>query len=76
MFDKAAALMHSLILNHAFVDGNKRTGTAAMLVFLETNRYQIHSNSEELENLVMGIESKKFDIQEIASWLKSHSTPF
>ena len=34
---KAAALMHSLVMNHPFVDGNKRVGLAACLVFLEAN---------------------------------------
>src|SRR5579859_834077 len=34
-FDKAAVLVHSLLLNHAFVDGNKRTAMATVLVFLE-----------------------------------------
>src|ERR1700730_3654488 len=45
-FDKAAALMHSLIMNHAFIDGNKRTGTAAMLVYLKSNHINILINNK------------------------------
>lgn len=73
LFDKAAALLHSLVLNHAFVDGNKRTGTACTLVFLELNKYQLKASKATFEALVMKTESKKLDINEISSWLKSHS---
>lgn len=73
LFDKAAALLHSLVLNHAFIDGNKRTGTACVLVFLELNKYQLTASKANFEALVMKTESKKLDIDEISSWLKSHS---
>jgi death-on-curing protein len=38
---KAAALLHSLVLNHPFSDGNKRTGVLAMLVFIDLNGYRL-----------------------------------
>lgn len=41
-FEKVAALMHLIITNHAFVDGNKRTATVAMLIYLEINDIALH----------------------------------
>src|SRR3990172_10842143 len=41
IFDKAAALMHSLILNHPFVDGNKRTAVVAAIIFLLQNGWML-----------------------------------
>ncbi len=75
IFDKAAALIHSLILNHPFVDGNKRTGTASAIVFLDINGYQLVAKKIDLEKFVLGVESKKLDIEDISSWLRSHSRP-
>jgi death-on-curing protein len=43
--EKGAALLHSLALNHPFVDGNKRTATLAMLTFLELNGVDQHGNA-------------------------------
>ena len=72
-FEKAAALMHSLILNHAFVDGNKRTGTAAMLVYLEYNQIDIQISNKELVETVLSIVKEKWNIEKIAGWLKTKS---
>ncbi|MEX2012795.1 MAG: type II toxin-antitoxin system death-on-curing family toxin, partial [Candidatus Levyibacteriota bacterium] len=72
-FDKAASLVHSLLLNHPFVDGNKRTATASMLVFLELNQIELEVKQEELEKVMLGIESKKMGLEEIAQWIKENS---
>lgn len=70
-FDKAAALMHSLIMNHAFIDGNKRTGTAGMLVYFEINNISISISTQELVETVLLVEKEKWEIEKIANWLKS-----
>jgi len=70
-FEKAAALMHSLIMNHAFVDGNKRTGAVSMLVYLQTNSVNIYIDNKELVSTVLLIENEKWEISKIAHWLKS-----
>jgi len=72
IFYKAAALMISLILNHAFLDGNKRTGTASMLVFLELNGCKLKISQKTLVNTALGVESKKINIEKLAIWLKKH----
>ena len=44
----AAALLHSMIHNHPFHNGNKRTGLVALLVFLDVNRWRLHADNDEL----------------------------
>lgn len=73
IFSKAAALIHSLVLNHAFVDGNKRTAFACCLRFLEINGYRFKADFKELINFLLEIESKKIKMSGITSWLEKHS---
>lgn len=71
LYDKAAVLVHSLILNHPFVDGNKRTGIIAMIVFLEINGFHLDVSNNLLVSLALNIATKKWDIEEISSWISS-----
>lgn len=73
VFVKAAALAHSLILNHPFIDGNKRTGVVSTLVFLEINGYSFNVIQDQLIEMAFKIATKEFDIEEIADWLKKSS---
>lgn len=73
IFLKTAALMHSIVLNHPFVDGNKRTGMVSGLVFLEVNSYSLNVNQEEFVNTAMQIESKELDTQALAIWLEENT---
>jgi death on curing protein len=72
IFEKAAALVNSLILNRAFVDANKRTAIASMIGFLEINNYIIKASFDELIDLSLKIENKKIDIGKTTDWLKKH----
>jgi death on curing protein len=73
LFSKASALIHSLILNHPFVDGNKRTAIVSTARFLFINGFMLKMSEKELVNLPLKINSKSFDQDEISSWLKKHS---
>lgn len=73
LFSKAASLMHSIINNHPFVDGNKRTGTAAMLVFLDLNGNILTVSQKELVYLALDTAAKKRDIKDISEWLEENS---
>lgn len=73
IFDKTAALMHSLILNHPFIDGNKRTGIVSALVFLELNGFRLEVGTKELIKTALKIESKKLNLENVAKWLESNS---
>jgi death-on-curing protein len=58
---KAAALLHSLVLNHAFVDGNKRTAVLSTLVFLDLNGYvvlRLATHQIELKDAIIFLHSK------------------
>ena len=52
---KAAALGHSLIQNHPFLDGNKPVGHAAIEVFLVLNGYEISASVDEQEEIVLTV---------------------
>lgn len=73
ILDKAAALFHSLIFNHAFVDGNKRTSISALARFLYLNGYELKLDLKEFVNFPIRVERNHLDIPEISKWLKTHS---
>ena len=70
--EKASALGFSLIKNHPFVDGNKRSGHAAMEVFLVLNGFEIHAQMDEQEQIVLQVASGELDRDKFTAWLKAH----
>jgi death-on-curing protein len=75
LFEKAAALLDSLVNNHPFVDGNKRTGIVAAGLFLRANGYRLITSSEELEAFTLSVATEHPPIAELANWLETHSQP-
>jgi death-on-curing protein len=73
LFEKAAALFHSLALNHPFIDGNKRTATLAVIDFLYINGFQITWVKEEALEYIVEIAEGKRNVDQIAEWLR-HNT--
>lgn len=73
IFDKAAVYAHRIITNHPFLDGNKRTGVAAAIVFLEDNGYFFIAKEGVVEALALAIATEKIEVPEIAARLKAHS---
>jgi death-on-curing protein len=73
IFSKAACLGHSLIRNHPFVDGNKRTGYMSIRLFLNINGYDIKASKDKKYKFVMEIAEKERDESSIAEWLKKYS---
>ncbi|NJN67114.1 MAG: type II toxin-antitoxin system death-on-curing family toxin [Chloroflexaceae bacterium] len=69
---KAAALGFSLICNHPFIDGNKRTGHAAMETFLVLNGYEIAAPVDEQEQMVLAIAAGACDRETLAGWVERH----
>jgi death on curing protein len=67
---KAAALMHSLVMNHPFVDGNKRVGAQAALVFLLVNDCEVEAPSEELVELTLAVARGEVDAESLAIWFR------
>ena len=69
---KGARLGYGLIQNHAFVDGNKRIGTHAMLVFLALNGVELDYTQEELSNMVLAVASGELSFDSMAKWVMEH----
>jgi death-on-curing protein len=67
---KAAALMHSLVMNHPFVDGNKRVGAQAALVFLLVNEVDVETSSAELVDITMAVVRGEVDAESLAIWFR------
>lgn len=73
-FEKAAALAESLIVNHPFIDGNKRTGTLAMISFLMECGYKIIAAENDLYNFIISISTGEIKFEQIVEWLKNNSS--
>ena len=76
VFEKAAALMRGIIADHAFVDGNKRTGSLAALTLLKINGNDPFIKPGELEDFAVKVAVEHLDIPVIAAWLKAHSKKY
>jgi death-on-curing protein len=73
--DKASALMHSIVLNHPFVDGNKRVGAMAAELFLELNGLDLIAVDEELVEVTMAVARGEVSAEALAIWLRQRSQP-
>jgi death-on-curing protein len=74
VFSKAAAFMDSLVRNHPFVDGNKRTGITAAAVFLRRNGWLLSVSNRKLEAFTMQVLRAELSLSQIAQWLREHCT--
>ena len=72
-FKRAAALAESLVLNHGFVDGNKRSAMFAMAAWLDREGYSIDAARGELRDLALSIASHEHSTEQIAAWLAQRS---
>jgi death-on-curing protein len=69
---KAAALLQSIVNNHALVDGNKRLGWLTTATFLELNDASVAgASNEEVYDLVIEVASSDLALEEIASRLET-----
>lgn len=73
IFDKAAALFHSIINNHPFLDGNKRASLFSAIAFLECNGWRVEFRRKEAVKFTRKAHNQKYTVEQIAEWLKDHS---
>jgi death-on-curing protein len=74
--EKAAALLHSLALNHALVDGNKRLALAATIAFLGINGVRLTLTNDEAYELVMTVATGQLnEISKLADQIRAGSDP-
>ena len=71
LVEKAATLGFSIIQNHPFLDGNKRTGHAAMEIFLFLNGFEIRSSTDEQEKVVLQVASGMMSRELFSGWVSS-----
>ena len=69
---KAARLGYGLVKDHPFVDGNKRIGAHAMLVFLALNGIEMDYAQEELADTVLNLAAGKIGFEELLQWVLAH----
>ena len=71
--DKAAALMHSLVMNHPFVDGNKRAGAHACILFLLANDMEPIFSPAELTEITLAVARGGVSAEALSIWLRQRS---
>lgn len=73
VWDKAAALLHALIRNHPFVDGNKRIAWLAVTEFFQRNGYALRADAAEAAGFTKQIAQGHVEPQAISAWLRERA---
>jgi death-on-curing protein len=71
IYDKASAYLYHIVQNHPFSDGNKRTGAASSLIFLDMNGIELDKMDVEFEELVVDVAQGKVHKKEISAFFKN-----
>lgn len=69
---KAARLGFGLIKNHAFIDGNKRIGTHAILVFLALNKIELDYTQADLVDIILKVAAGESSFDDLLNWILDH----
>lgn len=67
--------MESICLNHAFVQGNKRTAVIAAIHMLNWNGYDLVAEQAELVDVTLNVVEHRWDREKLAEWLEQHTYP-
>lgn len=73
IFYKSAALLQSLLKNHPFVDGNKRTALSSAGLFLRVNGYLLKNMHKEEVEFAIRVDKEHLSIEQIAAWIKKYT---
>jgi death on curing protein len=73
IFLKAAALFEAIVNYHVFIDGNKRTGVAALAAFLHVNGFKQAASDSATEAFVLEVAQHNPDLADITIWIKRHA---
>jgi death-on-curing protein len=73
VYGKAAALVESVLINHPFVDGNKRTGYGLLRIYLAINSYEITASIENRYDFVIAVAAGEWKFEQILSWVKANT---
>ena len=69
---KGARLCFGLVKNHPFVDGNKRIGAHAMLVFLALNGIELQHTQSELSDVILQLAAGEIEATDLLRWILAH----
>lgn len=75
LYEMASAYLFSLVSNHPFVDGNKRVGAVAAVVFLRMNGIVMESDQDAYADLVLAVAAGKAARDDVVTFLRTHSRP-
>jgi len=73
VFEIAAAYLFHLVQNHPFIDGNKRIGLEAALVFLVLNGTTVDAHDERLVELVLGVAQSQIGKPQVSEFFRTHA---
>ena len=73
-YEKAAALAESLIVNHPFADGNKRTGMLAMIALLKEYHIEMKADSAALYACIIAVATGSLNQEQLTGWLKENTS--
>ncbi len=71
--EKAGAILESVVKNHPFIDGNKRTGYVLMRLVLMNFGKDIQAKQDEKYDFVIAVASGQLDFQQIVTWIKQRT---
>ena len=72
---KATAFCFSLVMNHPFVDGNKRIGHAAMETFLVLNGFHLEAEVDDAEQVILSLAAGTLPREQLLRWIEEHIAP-
>lgn len=75
IFEKAAALCESLIINHPFIDGNKRSGFLAMAALLQEDGFRLTASQQAAYDFIVQISTGETRFEAMVIWLKENTLP-
>ena len=73
IYHQATASLYHIVKNHPFVDGNKRAGAMAAVVFLELNGYHFNAPPDVFANLVYRVAAEQFEKNEILEFFQKYA---
>jgi len=74
VFMKAGAFTQSIVKNHPFIDGNKRTAFSGTIVFLLASGVIVSAGTNQIVKFMLRVANENLSVDEIAAWLKKHTT--
>ena len=75
IFEMAASYLFHIVKNHPFVDGNKRTGAVAALIFLDLNGFDFHASEDDFAEMVLAIAGGEMSKAQLAVFIRKWSKP-